>query len=50
MWLLAHLLQVAKDDASQWWDDHHMLLKNIHTNCRNNKIKMIEQQFNGKYI
>jgi hypothetical protein len=41
---------VSEDDASQWWDDHRMLVKNIHTDCRNNKIKMIKQQFNGKYI
>jgi len=41
---------VSENDASQWWDDHHMLLKNIHTDCRNNRIKMIKQQFNGKYI
>ena len=24
--------------------------KNIHTDIRNNKIKMIKQQFNGKFI
>ncbi|MCK7580962.1 MAG: hypothetical protein MZV65_38680 [Chromatiales bacterium] len=39
---------VSDADASQWWDDHRMMLKNIHTDCRNNKIKMIKQQFNGK--
>jgi hypothetical protein len=39
----------ADADAShQWWDDHHMMLKNIHTVSCNNKIKMIKQQFNGK--
>jgi hypothetical protein len=26
------------------------MLKNICTDCRNNKIKMIKQQFNGKFI
>jgi hypothetical protein len=41
---------VAEADAYQWWEDHRMLLKNIHTDCRNNKIKMIKQQFNGKFI
>jgi hypothetical protein len=39
---------VSKADAYQWWDDHRVMLKNIHTNYRNNKIKMIKQQFNGK--
>jgi hypothetical protein len=39
---------VSDADASQWWDDHRMMLKNIHTDCRNKKIKMIKQQFNGK--
>jgi hypothetical protein len=39
---------VSNPDASQWWDDHRMMLKDIHTDCRNNKIKMIKQQFNGK--
>jgi hypothetical protein len=41
---------VSDADASQWWDNHHMMLKNIHTDCRNNKIKMIKQQFNGETI
>jgi len=39
---------VLEADAYQWWDDHRMMLKNIHTDCRNNKIKMVKQQFNGK--
>jgi hypothetical protein len=39
---------VSYADASQWWDNHPMMLKNIHTDCRNNKIKMIKQQLNGK--
>jgi hypothetical protein len=39
---------VSEADAYQWWDDHRMMLKNIHTDCRNNKIKMVKQQFNGK--
>ena len=41
---------VSEEDAFQWWDDHRLLLKNTHTDCRNNKIKMIKQQFNGKLI
>jgi hypothetical protein len=40
---------VSEVDACQWWDDHRMMLKNIHTDCRNNKIKMVKQQFNGKF-
>jgi hypothetical protein len=41
---------VAEADAYQWWADHCIMLKNIHTDIRNNKIKMIKQQFNGKFI
>jgi hypothetical protein len=40
---------VNEADAYQWWDDHHIMLKHIHTDCRNNKIKMVKQQFNGKF-
>ena len=40
---------VSEMDAYQWWDDHRIMLKNIHTDCRNNKIKMVKQQFNGKF-
>jgi hypothetical protein len=41
---------VSEADAYQWWDDHHIMLKNIHTgDCRNNKIKMVKLQFNGKF-
>jgi hypothetical protein len=40
---------VSENDAFQWWDDHCMMLKNIHTDFQNNKIKMIKQQFNGKF-
>jgi hypothetical protein len=39
---------VSEADAYQWWDDHRVMVKNIHTDFRNNKIKMIKQQFNGK--
>jgi hypothetical protein len=41
---------VSEADAYQWWDDHCMMLKNIHTDCCNNKIKMIKQQFTGEFI
>jgi hypothetical protein len=40
---------VSEADAYQWWDNHRMMLKNIHTDCSNNKIKMVTQQFNGKF-
>ena len=40
---------VSEADAYQWWDDHRIMLKNIHTDCRNNKIKMVKLQFNGKF-
>ena len=36
---------VAEADAY-----HCIMLKNIHTDILNNKIKMIKQQFNGKFI
>jgi hypothetical protein len=39
---------VSEADAFQWWDDHHVMLKNIHSDYHNNKIKMIKQHFNGK--
>jgi hypothetical protein len=41
---------VSNDHAYQWWEDHHTIVKTIHTDCRNNKIKMIKQQFNGKLM
>jgi hypothetical protein len=41
---------VPEADAYQWWEDHRILVKHIHTDCQNNKIKMLKQQFNGKYI
>jgi hypothetical protein len=40
---------VSEADAFQWWNDHRGMVKNIHTDCRNNKIKMIKQHFNGKF-
>jgi hypothetical protein len=41
---------VSDDDAYHWWEDHRTMVKNIHTDCRNNKIKMMKQQFNGKLM
>jgi hypothetical protein len=41
---------VSDEDSYHWWEDHRTLVKNIHTDCRNNKVKMIKQQFNGKHI
>jgi hypothetical protein len=41
---------VSDDDAYHWWEAHHTMVKNIHTDCHNNKIKMMKQQFNGKLI
>ena len=40
---------VTEENAYQWWEDHRATLKSIHTDCRNNKIKMIKQQFIGKF-
>ena len=40
---------VSEADDYQWWDDHRIMLKSIHTDCRNNKIKMVKLQFNGKF-
>ena len=39
---------VSEADTYQWWADHRGMLKTIHTDFRNNKIKMIKQQFSGK--
>ena len=40
---------VSEENAFQWWEDHRAMLKSIHTDCRNNKIKMVKQQFIGKF-
>jgi hypothetical protein len=40
---------VSEADAYQWWDDHRIMLKNIHTDCCNNEIKMVKQELNGKF-
>jgi hypothetical protein len=39
---------IADADASCWWEQQRV--KGIHTDCQNNKIKMIKQIFTGKYI
>jgi hypothetical protein len=46
---LSNCCGVSEPDTYQWWDDHRAMLKNIHTDFRNNKIKMIKNQFNGKF-
>jgi hypothetical protein len=37
-------------DAYQWWEEQHNMVKTIHTECWNNKIKNIKQLFTGKLI
>jgi hypothetical protein len=41
---------IADADASWWWEQQCSMVKGIHTDCRNNKIRMIKQIFTGKYI
>ena len=41
---------VLEDAAPLWWEEHKGLLKKAHTDCRNNKIKSIKQQYYGKLI
>lgn len=41
---------IADADARSWWEQQRSMLKGIHTDYRNNKIKMIKQIFTGKYI
>ena len=40
---------VLEENAFQWWEEHRTMLKSVHTDCRNNKIKMVKQQFIGKF-
>ena len=40
---------VSESDASQWWEEQKISLRNHLTESRNNKIKMIKQYFIGKY-
>ena len=41
---------IADADARSWWEQQRSMIKGIHTDYRNNKIKMIKQIFTGKYI
>jgi hypothetical protein len=41
---------VSHADAYQWWEEQCSMVKTIHTECRNNKIKNIKQLFKGKLI
>ena len=40
---------VSESDASQWWEEQKISLRNHLTESRNNKIKMIKQYFIGKF-
>ena len=40
---------VSESDACQWWEEHRTSLRNHLTESqKNNKIKMIKQNFSGK--
>ena len=39
---------VSENDASQWWGEHKISLRNHLTESRNNKIKILKQYFSGK--
>ena len=41
---------VTEKDAPVWWEDLQGKLKKTHTDCRNNKIKTIKQQYYGKLL
>ena len=41
---------VTEDDAPVWWGDLQGKLKKTHTDCHNNKIKTIKQQYYDKLI
>ena len=41
---------VALNHAYHWWEEHCTMVKMIHTECRNNKIKNIKHIFTGKLI
>ena len=41
---------VTEKDAPVWWEDLKGKLKKTHTDCCNNKIKTIKQQYYGKLI
>ena len=48
--LLKKYCNIADADARLWWELQCTMVKGIHTDCQNNKIKMIKQIFTGKYI
>ena len=48
--LLKKHCNIDDADARWWWEVQHTMVKGIHTDCQNNKIKMINQIFTGKYI
>ena len=48
--LLKKHCNIADADARLWWEVQCTTVKGIHTDCWNNKIKMIKQIFLGKYI
>jgi len=39
---------IGEADARLWWDQQRSMVKSIHTDYRNNKIKMIKEIFKGK--
>jgi hypothetical protein len=48
--LMKRHCNILDADARSWWEQQRNMLKGIHTDYRNNKIKMIKQIFTGKYI
>jgi hypothetical protein len=40
----------SKDAACLWWEEHLRMLKKTHTECCNNKIKTIKQQYYSKLL
>ena len=47
--LLKRHCNIDDANARLWWEIQCTTVKGIHTDCRNNKIKMIKQIFMGKY-
>ena len=46
--LLKKHCNIDDADARLWWEEKHNMVKGIHTECQNNKIKPIKQIFRGK--